>query len=128
REAPGRRDASRHRARPGAARPAPRPGAPIVPVGMAGTDDINPIGRKLPRLFRTVRIQFGTPITADRYTGREQDRLVLRQPTAEGMFALQQLSGYEYVDTHATKKAEDRAVEPVPLATLEPAASRAAVA
>src|SRR5262249_58421561 len=126
REAPGRRDASRHRARPGAARPAPRPGAPIVPVGMAGTDDINPIGRKLPRLFRTVRIQFGTPITADRYTGREQDRLVLRQLTDEGVFELQQLSRYEDVDTYATKKAEDTPGEPVPLATPQAAAPPAA--
>jgi hypothetical protein len=53
---------------------------------------------------------------------------VLRQLTDEVMFELQQLSGYEYVDTYATKKAEDVPVEPVPLATLDTAASPAAVA
>jgi len=44
------------------------------------------------------------------------------------MFELQQLSGYEYADTYATKKAEDVPVEPVPLATLETAGRSAAVA
>jgi 1-acyl-sn-glycerol-3-phosphate acyltransferase len=122
------RDGYLHRGHTGVARLALRTGAPIVPVGMIGTDEINPIGRKLPRLFRTVSIRFGSPITADRYAGREQDPLVLRQLTDEVMFELRQLSGYEYVDTYATKKAEDVPVEPVPLATLDTAASPAAVA
>jgi 1-acyl-sn-glycerol-3-phosphate acyltransferase len=122
------RDGYLHRGHTGVARLALRTGAPIVPVGMTGTDEINPIDRKLPRVFRTVRIQFGTPITADRYTGREHDKLVLRQITDEVMFELQQLSGYEYVDTYATKKAEDVPVEPVPLARLEAKGRPAAVA
>ncbi len=122
------RDGDLHRGHTGVARLALRTGAPIVPVGLTGTDEINPIDRKLPRLFRTVRIQFGTPITADRYAGREHDKLVLRQITDEVMFELQQLSGYVYVDTYATKKAEDVPVEPVPLATLEAAGRPAAVA
>ena len=122
------RDGSLHRGHTGVARLALRTGAPIVPVGMTGTDEINPIGRKLPRLFRTVTIRFGSPIAVDRYAGREQDRLVLRQITDEVMFEIRQLSGYEYVDTYATKKAEDVPVEPVPLATLDTAASPAAVA
>ncbi|HYU38834.1 MAG TPA: lysophospholipid acyltransferase family protein [Acidimicrobiia bacterium] len=122
------RDGRLHRGHTGIARLALRTGAPIVPVGMIGTDEINPIGRKLPRLFRAVMIRFGTPISVDRYAGREHDKLVLRQVTDEVMFEMQQLCGYEYVDTYATKKAEDVPVEPVPLATLERAASPAAVA
>jgi 1-acyl-sn-glycerol-3-phosphate acyltransferase len=122
------RDGYLHRGHTGVARLAMRTSAPIVPVGMVGTDEINPIGRKLPRVFRPVTIRFGAPIAVDRYTGREHDRLVLRQITDEVMFEIQQLSGYEYVDTYATKKAEDVPVEPVPLATLDAAASPAAVA
>jgi 1-acyl-sn-glycerol-3-phosphate acyltransferase len=122
------RDGRLHRGHTGIARLALRTGAPIVPVGMIGTDEINPIGRKLPRLFRAVMIRFGTPISVDRYAGREHDKLVLRQITDEVMFEMQQLCGYEYVDIYATKKAEDVPVEPVPLATLERAASPAAVA
>ena len=45
---------------------------------------------------------------------RVHDKLVLRQITDEAMFEIQQLCGYEYVDTYATKKAEDVPVEPVP--------------
>ncbi len=116
------RDGNLHRGHTGVARLALRTGAPIVPVGMTGTDEINPIGRKLPRLFRTVSITFGTPVTVDRYAGREQDRMVLRQITDEVMFELRELSGYEYVDTYATKKAEDVPVEPVPIATFDQAA------
>jgi 1-acyl-sn-glycerol-3-phosphate acyltransferase len=122
------RDGYLHRGHTGVARLAMRTSAPIVPVGMVGTDEINPIGRKLPRLFRPVTIRFGAPIAVDRYAGREHDRLVLRQITDEVMFEIQQLSGYEYVDTYATRKAEDVPVEPVPLATLDAAASPAAVA
>jgi 1-acyl-sn-glycerol-3-phosphate acyltransferase len=122
------RDGYLHRGHTGVARRALRTGAPIVPIGMVGTDEINPIGRKLPRLFRRVTIQFGAPIAADRYSGREQERLVLRQVTDEVMFEIRQLSGYEYVDTYATKKAEDVPVDPVPLATLDRAAAPAAVA
>jgi 1-acyl-sn-glycerol-3-phosphate acyltransferase len=122
------RDGYLHRGHTGVARLALRTSAPIVPVGMVGTDEINPIGRKLPRLFRRVTINFGAPVTCDRYAGREHDRLVLRQITDEVMFEIQQLSGYVYHDTYATKKAEDVPVEPVPLATLETAGSPAVVA
>lgn len=122
------RDGKLHRGHTGIARLALRTGAPIVPVGMIGTDEINPIGRKLPRLFRPVTVRFGNPISVDRYAGREHDKLVLRQITDEAMFEIRQLCGYEYVDTYATKKAEDVPVEPVPLTTLERAASPAAVA
>jgi len=115
------RDGYLHRGHTGVARLALRTGAPIVPVGMTGTDEINPIDRKLPRLFRTVRIQFGVPITADRYAGREHEKLVLRQVTDEVMFELQQLSGYEYVDTYATKKAEDIPIEIAHVASFEDA-------
>src|SRR5260221_4598399 len=65
------RDGYLHRGHTGVARLSLRTGTAIVPVGMTGTDEINPIDRKLPRLFRTGRIQFGTPITAHRYAGRE---------------------------------------------------------
>jgi 1-acyl-sn-glycerol-3-phosphate acyltransferase len=54
--------------------------------------------------------------------GREDERIALRQLTDEVMFEIQALSGYEYVDTYATKKAEDVPVEATPIKTLQPAA------
>jgi hypothetical protein len=49
--------------------------------------------------------------------------MVLRQITDEVMFEIRELSGYEYSDTYATKKAEDIPVEPAQLvAAPEPVA------
>lgn len=116
------RDGYLHRGHTGVARLALRTGAPIVPVGMVGTDEIQATDAKLPKFFRKVTIRFGSPIPLGHYVGRQDDRIVLRQITDEVMFEVQQLSGYEYVDTYATKKAEDLPVESVPVQTLQPAA------
>ena len=51
--------------------------------------------------------RFGEPIDPERYGGRAHDRMALRELTDEVMYEIGQLSGYEYVDTYATKKAED---------------------
>ena len=48
------RDGYLHRGHTGVARLALRTGAPIVPVGLVGTDECQPTDKKLPRLFRTV--------------------------------------------------------------------------
>ncbi|HUF83501.1 MAG TPA: lysophospholipid acyltransferase family protein [Acidimicrobiia bacterium] len=116
------RDGYLHRGHTGVARLALRTGAPIVPVGLIGTDEIQATDAKLPRFFRRVTIRFGDPIPAAHYVGREDERIVLRQITDEVMFEIQQLSGYEYVDTYATKKAEDVPVESVPVQPLQHAA------
>ena len=97
------RDGLLHKGKTGVARLALATGAPIVPVGMIGTDECQPTDKKLPRLFRKVTIRFGPPLSMDHYVGRENDRLVLRQITDELMFEIGELSGYEYRDTYAGK-------------------------
>jgi 1-acyl-sn-glycerol-3-phosphate acyltransferase len=114
------RDGYLHRGHTGVARLALRTGSPIVPVGMIGTDEIQPTDAKLPRLFRTVRIRFGEPLALDRYARAADDRMALRHISDELMFEIAQLSGYQYVDTYATKKAEDLPAEPLELATFDP--------
>ena len=116
------RDGYLHRGHTGVARLALRTGAPIVPVGMIGTDEIQATDAKLPRFFRDVTIRFGRPIPLGHYLGREDERIVLRQITDEVMFEIQQLSGYEYQDTYATKTAEDVPVEHAPVKPFEAAA------
>jgi 1-acyl-sn-glycerol-3-phosphate acyltransferase len=113
------RDGYLHRGHTGVARLALRTGAPIVPVGLVGTDEIQATDAKLPRFFREVGVRFGEPIHLEHYLGREDDHRALRQLTDELMFEIGQLSGYDYVDTYATKRAEDLPVEPIPVATLE---------
>jgi 1-acyl-sn-glycerol-3-phosphate acyltransferase len=112
------RDGYTHRGHTGAARLARRTGAPIVPVGLVGTDECQPTDRKLPRPFRSVTIRFGAPISAEHYAS-DDDGLVLRQITDEVMFEVVQLCGrYEYRDTYATKRAEDVPSEVAQLPTL----------
>jgi 1-acyl-sn-glycerol-3-phosphate acyltransferase len=112
------RDGKLHRGHTGVARLALRTGAPIIPVGIIGSDEVQPIDSKLPRLFKTVRIRFGEPVDLGHYQGRHDDRLALRDVADEVMFEIQQLSGYEYVDTYATKRAEDVPAEIAHVATL----------
>jgi 1-acyl-sn-glycerol-3-phosphate acyltransferase len=109
------RDGYLHRGHTGVARLALKTGAPIVPVGLVATDECQPTDKKLPRLFRTVWIRFGTPLPLEHYAGREHDRLVLRQVADELMYEIRELSGYEYVDVYATKsRAETDEPEMVP--------------
>ena len=101
------RDGLLHRGHTGVARLALGCNVPIVPIGLIGTDDVQPIDSRLPKLFRRVTIRFGEPIDPARYAGRDHDRMALRELTDEVMYEICQLSGYEYVDTYATKHAED---------------------
>ncbi len=97
------RDGLLHRGKTGVARLALGTSAPIVPVGLVGTDECQPTDKKLPRPFRKVTIRFGPPLSMEHYAAREHDRLVLRQITDELMFEIGELSGYEYRDTYASK-------------------------
>lgn len=112
------RDGLTHRGHTGLARLARRTGAPIVPVGLVGTDDCQPTDRKLPRVFRTVDVRFGSPIPPERHAQAEE-RIALRALTDEVMFEIVQLCGcYEYQDTYATKRAEDLPVEAARVPTV----------
>ena len=92
----------------GPARLALRTGAPIIPVGIRGSREIMPPDARFPHFFRPIAINFGRPISAQRYADRADDRLVLRQITDEVMFEIRSLSGQEYIDAYATKS--DRAL------------------
>jgi 1-acyl-sn-glycerol-3-phosphate acyltransferase len=105
------RDGFTHRGHTGVARLALKTGAPVIPVGMIGTDECQPTDKKLPRLFRRVTIRFGAPLDAARYA-RDAEGIACRQLTDELMYEIVQLCGrYEYRDTYATKRAEDLPTE-----------------
>jgi 1-acyl-sn-glycerol-3-phosphate acyltransferase len=100
------RDGLLHKGHTGIARLALRTNSPIVPVGIIGTDDVQPPDAKVPHPFRRVHIRFGRPIPVERYLDRSNDRMVLRQVTDEVMFEIANLSGQTYVDTYASKPAK----------------------
>lgn len=77
-----------------------RAGAPVVPCAMVGTFELQPPGRKFPRLGR-VTIRFGRPLDFSRFAGMEGERYAVRSVTDEIMYAIMELSGQEYVDRYA---------------------------
>jgi 1-acyl-sn-glycerol-3-phosphate acyltransferase len=104
------RDGKLRRGRTGAARLALRTGAPLVPVGIVGTREIQPPGARVPRPFRACAIRLGAPIDPGHYRDRGDDRMVLRQMTDELMFEIRSLSGQEYVDEYHGARPEAPAV------------------
>ncbi|MFC8537834.1 lysophospholipid acyltransferase family protein [Streptomyces sp. NPDC057249] len=78
---------------------------PVVPCAMVGTFEIQPPGRRLPRL-RPVTIRFGEPLDFSRYAGLEHEKAAVRAVTDEIMYAILRLSGQEYVDEYAAKVKE----------------------
>ncbi|MGZ4626479.1 MAG: lysophospholipid acyltransferase family protein, partial [Kineosporiaceae bacterium] len=98
-------DGRLYRGKTGVARLALEAHVPVLPVAMIGTDKVQPIGRRMPRLGR-VGILIGEPLDFSRYDGMEDDRLVLRSITDEIMYELMELSGQEYVDVYAATMKE----------------------
>ncbi|PVG83138.1 1-acyl-sn-glycerol-3-phosphate acyltransferase [Nocardioides gansuensis] len=88
------RDGQLYRGRTGVAHLALTAGVPIVPVGLHGTDQLQPVGSNVPRLAR-VTVRFGAPIdVAGEYDGVPPGR-ARRELTDRVMTAIQQLSGQE---------------------------------
>ncbi len=96
-----------HKGHTGAARLAVETGAPLIPVGIVGTAEIQPPDTFLPKFGRKVAIRFGEPIALDRYRDRVGDRNMYRELTDEMMFEIQRLTGLEYEHTYAGSKAEE---------------------
>jgi 1-acyl-sn-glycerol-3-phosphate acyltransferase len=86
------RDGRLYRGRTGVAHLALTAGVPVVPVGLRGTPDIQPMGARFPRLAK-VSVEFGEPLHFDdRYAGVPLGR-ARREVTDEIMTAIQKLSG-----------------------------------
>ena len=94
-----------HKGHTGAARLAIETGAPIIPVGLIGTADIQPVDRVMPRFGREVGVRFGRPLDVERYAGRIGDRSIYRELIDEVMYEIQALTGLDYSPTYAGKEA-----------------------
>lgn len=111
-----------HKGHTGAARLAVETGAPLIPVGLVGTREIQPPDKPLPTPFMKATVRFGKPIQTHHYTDRKGDRAVYRQLTDELMYEIQALCGLEYVNTYAGAKAK-AAAESAPV-VAEPTIER----
>lgn len=98
-------DGRLYRGRLGVARLALKTGAPVIPVGLVGTDAVQPIGQRVPRIG-PVTVRFGAPLEFSRYRGLERNRTVQRAVVDEIMRAILELSQQDYVDHYgSTSKA-----------------------
>ncbi|MFD2091642.1 lysophospholipid acyltransferase family protein [Blastococcus deserti] len=67
---------------------------PVVPVGLIGTDRIQPVGAKWPRPHRCT-VVFGKPLTFPEYRGKAGSNRARREVTDTIMAAIAELSGQE---------------------------------
>lgn len=92
------RDGRLYRGRTGVAWLALRAQVPVVPVGLVGTDKIQPVGKRFPTLAR-VEVHFGPAISPAAYAGMPQGR-ARRALTDDVMDAIAGLSGQRRADAY----------------------------
>lgn len=92
-------------------------GAPVVPVGLIGTDRLQPPGTTIPRL-RRVTVVFGEPIDVSRFGAATSGR-ARRLATDEIMNAIQKCSGQEFAGVYNEVPASGT-VERIKRAVLNP--------
>lgn len=95
-------DGRLYRGKTGPVRMALEAEVPIIPVGIEGTDKVQPSGSYGVRRH-PVTVRLGEPLDLSRYRDQRQDPFALRAATDELMFEIMMLSGQEYVDEYASK-------------------------
>jgi 1-acyl-sn-glycerol-3-phosphate acyltransferase len=91
------RDGRLYRGRTGVGWLALATGARVVPVGVVGTDRVQPVGAKVPRLHRGVAIRFGEPVDPADYAHLPPGR-ARREITDAVMDRIAALSGQPRAD------------------------------
>jgi 1-acyl-sn-glycerol-3-phosphate acyltransferase len=96
------RDGRLYRGRTGVAWLALTAGCPVVPVALSGTQDIQPVGARVPRI-RKVTVRFGKPLDFSHLRG-EKAGPARREATDAVMAAIRELSGQEFVPRYNTHR------------------------
>lgn len=91
-------DGRLYRGRTGVAWLALETGATVVPVGLVGTQEIQPVGARLPRV-RPVTVRFGAPLDLSRHGAASSGR-ARRAATDDIMAAIHDLTGQELADRY----------------------------
>jgi 1-acyl-sn-glycerol-3-phosphate acyltransferase len=100
------RDGLLYRGRTGLAHLALTSGAPVVPVGLIGTERLQPIGARVPRLIR-VTVKFGPPMDFRGRLDGVPAGQARREVTDEVMSAIQSLSGQTPAGHYNERNTED---------------------
>lgn len=122
------RDGYLYKGRTGAARLALTVGCPIFPVGIVGTDRIQPADTPVPKIRKPVSISIGRPVNVERYRARADDRLVYRQIIDEVMYEIREMTGQTYRNVYAGTPVDAVGDEPAKVAVLDEPVEAVAVA
>ncbi len=98
-----------HKGRTGVTRLSRECGVPVIPVGVIGTVDVQPVNSKFMRPFKTVTIRFGAPMRMDPPTNphdplEDHDHTQCRDFTDRLMHEIARLSEREYVDEYVPSR------------------------
>ena len=96
-------DGRLYKGRTGIARMAIESAAPVIPVAMFNTAEIQPTGQVVPKV-RRVEMVFGEPMY---FSGDSSDQFVLRDVTNQIMEKIAELSKQEYVPNMYASEAKD---------------------
>ena len=99
------RDGRLYRGRTGVAHLALTAGAPVVPVGLSGTEQIQPVGARVPRLAK-VTVRFGEPLDFSGQIGTAPLGRLRREATDAVMARIQELSGQESAGSYNERPAD----------------------
>ncbi len=94
-----------HKGRTGVTRLSRECGVPVIPVGMIGTVEVQPVNARFMRPFKTVTIRFGAPMQMDPPENPDDplanhDHTQCRDFTNQLMREIARLSEREYIDEY----------------------------
>ena len=98
-----------HKGRTGVTRLSRECGVPIIPVGIIGTVDVQPVNSKFMRPFKTVTIRFGAPMQMDPpedpvHPLENHDHTQCRDFTDQLMHEIARLSERPYIDEYVPSR------------------------
>ncbi|PVE79151.1 1-acyl-sn-glycerol-3-phosphate acyltransferase [Microbacterium testaceum] len=99
-------DGRLYKGRTGVAFLALQTGAPVVPVGLIGTDKAMPVGAKFPSTKERITVRFGTPLDVSPHGPASSGR-ARRGATDEIMAAIHALSGQELANAYNEAPAQN---------------------
>jgi len=99
-----------HKGRTGVTRLSRECGVPVIPVGVIGTVEVQPVNAKMMRPFHTVTIRFGAPMQMDPPANpadplENHDHTQCRAFTDRLMHEIARLSERDYVDEYVPSRA-----------------------
>jgi len=98
-------DGRLYRGRTGVAKLALDAGVPLIPVGIIGTDRVQPIGARVPRLGYPVEIRIGKPLDLTPWQDADLPMGRIRREITDALMAeIRALTGQEYVNSYSPRR------------------------